>query len=146
MKKLRNILIFTTITAALFVVLYIAYLLLYPVRYFETEQPYKILNPNHQVKIGENLIYEAKYCKYVEYIPQRVQRSLVDGYVYDLPISTSGNFKKGCHTVVVTVPMVVPESLPTDHVYHLQIAIEYKLNQFRTENRTFVTEEFTIVK
>lgn len=125
---------------------YMSYLLFYPIKYFDTEQPYKVLNANKTVKVGEDLVYEATYCKYIDYIPQRVQRSLVNGFIYDLPISTSGNFPKGCHTVVVSVPMIVPPSLPINHQYKLSISVQYQLNPFRIANRTFISETFTLIK
>jgi hypothetical protein len=144
MKKMRDLFLIILFVASFMMILYGAYLAFYPTKYFETEQPYKVLNKNKHVKVGENLIYEAKYCKYNEYVPLRVVRSLTDGFIYDLPISTSGNFKPGCHTVQISIPMIVPESIPTNHEYQLQISIDYKLNALRTETRTFVTEKFTL--
>ena len=146
MKKIQNILVFIIFALAFGLIFYIGYLMFAPIKYFESPQPYKVLNENKIVKIGDDLIYEAEYCKYRDYIPTRVNRSLVDGFTYDLPVSTSNNFTKGCHTVAVTVPMIVPASFPVNHKYRLHIAIDYKLNPFRTESRTFDTEDFILIK
>jgi hypothetical protein len=145
MKKALNIGIYIVFIMAFGIVFYGAYLLFYPIKYYESKQPYRIVNENKEVRVGENLIYEVEYCKYIDYLPQRVIRSLVNGFVYDLPVSTAGNFPKGCRTTQVNVPMIVPDSLAYNHEYHMQITVDYKLNILRTETRTFETEDFILL-
>lgn len=146
--KIRILTIATYIlfAAAFGIVFYFAFLMFYPVKYFESVTPYEVMNKNKTVRIGEDLIYRVKYCKYRDYIPARVVRTLVDGYVYDLPVNTATTFPKGCHTIDVSIPIVVPYSLPIDHKYRMEIVVDYKINLLRSETRVFRTEEFTIIK
>ena len=128
------------------IVFYVGYLVFIPVKYFEVNGDFKIMNKDKVVKIGGDLVYLVDYCKYKNYIPIKVVRSLVDGYVYDLPIQTASTFPFGCRKIEVSVPMIVPSTMPTNHKYHMQIAIDYQINPFKTENRIFSTEEFTLIQ
>lgn len=129
---------------------YFAYLLLYTPVYFETDQPFKL--EKKEYRIGETLTYTSKYCKYREYIPLRVTRNLVDGYVYPLPSQSESsaslsNFPIGCKEIQVDVPLQVPMRVLTGKAneYHIEIVIDYQINPLKTETKKFVTEKFTLL-
>lgn len=127
---------------------YFSYLLFYTPPYFDTKQPFKL--DKKEYHIGEILTYTSDYCKYREYVPVKIERNLVDGFVYPLPnVSTGGNslqtFPVGCRVIEVDVPLLVPMRVPTGQKYHIEIIIEYKINPLQNEIRTFKTEEFTLL-
>ncbi len=135
-------------TLIFFAFAYFAYLLFYTPPYFDTKQPFKLEKTEYHM--GETLTYYSEYCKYREYIPLRIERSLVDGFVYPLPTaaknsSSLGVFPIGCRTVEVDVPLMVPMRVPTGVKYHVEIIIEYKINALRSEIRSFKTEDFTLL-
>ena len=131
-----------------------------PYRLFTyTTSPMKILTPN--VKIGGNLIYVADYCKYTNKIPTSVKRQLVGNYTYytpgsrasgtivsyayDLPISTSSNFPKGCGKIEVDTPLLVPDSIKLG-AGRVCVVNEYQANPLRIVDYEMCTEEFNIIK
>lgn len=127
---------------------YFSFLLFYTPPYFDTKQPFKVEKKEYH--IGETLTYYSEYCKYRDYIPLRIERILVDGFVYPLPTasqnsSSLGVFPIGCRTVEVDVPLLVPMRIPTDKKYHIEIVIEYKINALQNEVRKFKTEEFILL-
>lgn len=150
---LKNITRITITLALLFcfcVLGYIAYLLLYTPKYFETDQPFKLEKKEYH--IGETLTYISKYCKYNDYIPLKVSRNLVDGYTYPLPNVSDNSrsiatFPTGCREIPVDVPLIIPTKVPTGKKddYHIEITIDYQINPLQTQTRTFITENFTLL-
>ena len=129
--------------------LYIMYLIFYTPRYFESQQPYQTLKDTYRV--GDTLIYTAVYCKYSEYIPLSVKRNLVDGYVYPLPDQSEKakslqTFPVGCRSINVDVPLILPDDVPVNTKYHIEITIEYRINALQTQTRTFRTNDFLLIK
>jgi hypothetical protein len=128
--------------------IYAAYLTLYTPKFFETEQPFRLEKTSY--RIGDTLTYTSVYCKFHEYIPLNIRRSLVNGYVYPLPdvspdVKSLGTFPVGCRTVNVDVPLTLPTKIPTNQKYHVEIIIDYYINPLQTQTRTFKTEDFTLM-
>ena len=145
MNKYLKIFIWITLLSAISLIGLIVYWLVYPYKTIESPSKYQILTPT--IKVGDNLVYRAYYCKYTNMVPTDVKRQLVDGLIYDLPVSTANNFAKGCRTVDVSVPMVVPMSLiDYNQRYYLRITVTYKPNPLRTITVISETEGFTITK
>lgn len=142
MKNLGYILIIGGFT----LLAYISYLLFYTPKYFETSQPFKLSKKEY--KIGETLVYTSDYCKYKEYVPLSISKSLVDGFIYPLPTpsNTVTAFPIGCRVIDVYVPLILPDTTPVNKKYHIEIAIDYKINILQSQTRTFRTEDFTLIK
>jgi len=150
MKHHANIFVYITFSFLFSSLAYFAYLVFYTPPYFDAIQPFAL--EKKEYRIGENLVYTSHYCKHREYIPVKIERSLVNKFVYPLPnTSTSGtslgNFPVGCREIQVEVPLLLPLRVPTgkEHKYHIEIVIEYKINPLQNQIRTFKTEEFTLL-
>lgn len=146
--KIMKVVGYITITGTFILIGVISSYLFYTPKYFETKQPFKLSKTEYH--IGETLTYTSEYCKYADYIPLRIERSLVDGYVYPLPVSSASavslpSFPVGCRTLNIEVPLIVPANTPTGKQYHVEIVIDYKINILRNETRTFKTEEFVLL-
>lgn len=103
-------------------------------------QPYKIIN--HQVRQGESLIYQVDACKYYDLVSMVRRQIIIDGVVYDLPL-TQNNVQKGCGKTDVAV--FISPALPTGHAY-IELTIQYKVNALRDETYYFKTEGFDILQ
>jgi hypothetical protein len=123
-------------------VLFIGYLLLWPVEIIKPNvQPYKVLNENHQVRRGEDLVYLVDACKDRE-ITGLIDRKFVDGIIVSTPVQL-GTVKAGCSPTPVTIR--VPDKIELGK-WHLELYIYYQVNPIRVEQYHFKTENFEVVE
>ena len=142
--KIFNTIAYLSLATSFLIVGVGIYWLLYPYKLFVyNTTPMKVLTPN--VKIGQDIIYIADYCKYTSKIPKTVVRQLVGGYAYDLPMSTSSNFPQGCGKIEVAIPLYTPTSVKPGK-YRIKVTGEYQANPLRVWSYEAYTEEFTIIK
>lgn len=139
--KVINILSYLAVSFALTVLFISIYWLLEPVHIIDAPNPFEVVKSEYLK--GEVLEYKTNYCKYSNKIPIVVKRQLVDGYVYDLPVSTNSNFPKGCHEVKVLVPLTIPQLIPSGE-YHLRITATYQVNPLKQYTYTWITNNFTL--
>jgi hypothetical protein len=95
-----------------------------------------------QVKQGDYLSYELKYCKDNELTPV-VETSFVDGIIYKTPKSPQPFLEEGCHTKVFLI--YIPKALPESE-YILTHTYEFKVNPIRTVTVKAITESFEVAK
>lgn len=119
----------------------VAYLLYYPEEVIKPNvQPYKVLNENHQIKRGEELIYMVDACKDRE-ITGLIDRRFVDGIIVSTPAQL-GTVKKGCSQTPVSIQ--IPDKLALG-VWHLELYLYYQVNPLRVEQYHFKTESFEVI-
>lgn len=122
--------------------IWIGYLLFWPIEVTKPNiQPYKILNANHTVKRGEDLLYLVDACKDRD-ITGFIDRKFVDGIIISTPI-TLGTVKAGCSQTPISIQ--VPDKLATG-TWHLELYLYYQVNPFRMEKYHFKTEDFTVIQ
>lgn len=130
------------ILGAMALILLTGFWMLYPYNIIQfDETSFDVQNTNHQVKQGEELIYNTSYCKNMA-IGTVVTRSFVDGLVYTLP-DVDSNRETGCHNVNTYV--MVPKALPAGK-YKLKILYRFKINPIRTIDMIRFTEPFEVIK
>lgn len=101
-------------------------------------QPYKILTK--KVKVGGQLVYVVDACKKIK-ASSVVSRAFVDGIRYPA-ITSFNNVPVGCTKTKVSI--LVPNFI-TPGVYHLELNVQYKINNLRVDTYQFTTEEFEVV-
>lgn len=132
------------ILACISAMLLFTFWFVYPYEIFVSNvNPMKVVTK--KVRIGENFTYIADYCKFTDLIPTRIVRQLVDGYAYDLPVSQSNNFPKGCRKVEVTIPLTLPNTVKAG-TYHIKVTGEYQVNPVRSWTYVLETEDFELIK
>lgn len=117
------------------------YWLFQPVDIIKSKSPFPLVKKEY--KKGEILEYISDYCKYTDQIPIQVKRQLIDGYAYDLPVSTNTNFPKGCGNIHVPVPLYIPMIIPAGK-YHIRVYATYQINPLKTYTYVWDTEEFEL--
>lgn len=123
---------------AAYFVLYISYLLFFPVNVLEIKnEPLTI--KNKVVERGEKLTFISDYCKYID-VPSRTDISFVNHDISPALLSFT-NAPKGCHVreFHVGVPLTVNPGKQ-----HLLILVTYRINPIREEHYKFVTEDFIV--
>jgi len=136
MRKLNLILnLFIAVLAIAFC--YVAYLVFWPVKVADYNQPYKV-RPNI-VEAGQTLTYTTNYCKYID-VPPTVSRTLIDGTVIYFPTETT-NLPTGCNKK--DVQLVIPKNTPPG-VYHIEITLTYKVNPLKEVTSRILTDEFRV--
>jgi hypothetical protein len=138
MTKPHTYIMYLVLFSTWLLVLYMAYLMLYPIT-ISTVTNYKILND--KVKQGETITYEIDYCKYSDIQGQR-DRAFINDIVYTITPDTT-NVPTGCHKAVNTIN--IPRELPPG-VYKVRNTISYRINPFRTEQTSFTSNEFEVQK
>jgi len=137
-SKLPMVLLFLVLVAFGYVI----YLMVFPLEVFKPNiQPYKIMNENKTVKIGDNVIYQVDACKFMD-ISAISRRSFVNAIEINLPPKET-SVVKGCNKTQMLV-QVPNEIIPG--TWHLEINIEYKINPLRSKIYHLKTENFQVVK
>ena len=98
-----------------------------------------VVNPNNEVKAGENLLLHYKYCKRGDGVGL-ITRYLQDNQIITLPDLNSKQ-PGGCGEA--TIPVMIPTNTPTDtYTFHAQVT--YKVSPIKTVSYDLWTDEFTI--
>ena len=127
---------------AILIVLYLGYMMIFPLRVFQYNSTHTIvLNENHVVSSGENLILSVNRCKYVD-STITLSRVLVNDIVYMLPESKS-TLKKGCGAYNISIHM--PSDIPAGQ-YYLHSTATVNVNPFRTLQYSIDSEAFNVTK
>jgi hypothetical protein len=141
-KKLFTIFSWSVVVSMMIIVLVGSYWLFFPYRVIEfKDNVFPIVNANKTVKSGEQLIYLARSCKYMN-VSVTVSRQFVDGIIYSLP-KVESNLPLGCkdNLVYVQVPTAIPAGKVT-----MSILYQIHVNPIRKIELTQTTEQFTVIK
>ncbi len=128
-----------TLLSALGLILYISFLLFYPIKPFEVFGPYKV--KTKVVIAGQPLIYTANYCRRMDG-PGTVSRTLNDGLVYVLSESPVLNANQGCKAQDIKI--IVPKDVPSE-TYTMHIKATFKVNALRNYVVEVDTEPFDVI-
>jgi hypothetical protein len=140
-NKIGYLLSIMVLLTALVLIGYFIYSIVYPFRTVEySNVPFKILNANKQVRIGEEILFEVDYCRYTE-TPTEVSRSLVDDVIYLLP-SIIVNNPLGCYKSTTSV--LVPKAVAPG-TYVVLSTLSWRINAFRSITQQTTTEKFVVV-
>lgn len=111
MKKAFEFFTNATLTVAFMAILYMVVVALFPPQVLNfPEARQKVLNPNHEVKIGTDVNIIVHVCKYFPIAVNSAETHLNDGVEYDLdvPIQPIG---MGCQDIPMNInipPVVEP--------------------------------------
>lgn len=119
--------------------LYIGYLRFYPFKTIEIHSPFNVITK--QVVVGEDLVYQASYCKY-DTSPAKTYRTIVGPDFIPTPIVGSVA-KQGCH--VFDIHLNIPKST-TPGVYRMDGKTVIEVNPLQLQTKFFETEEFEVIK
>lgn len=140
--KIINTVGFLTLLSALLMIAYVAYYSLYPFKVIDIQnQPYPVLTP--QVKQGDNMIFYAEYCKYMN-IPSETTTSFVDTLIFNEAGRKSSGSDIGCYKREILVE--IPEKLPAG-IYRYRIVTDHKVHPVLRIIRVIAeTEEFEVTE
>ncbi len=122
------------------VILYISYLLLWPVRVLEVKTQPLPLSAS-RVRPGDVATLTFDYCKY-RHIQSRITVELV-GETIPPGLSSIRNFEAGCHSANLGV--TVPESTRPGN-YYMAVEFRYEVNQLRTDVQRFDSVPFQVIE
>lgn len=126
-------------------ILYLGYLLLYPIKIAEPRtQPFIV--KEDQVVVGKTVTYVADVCKYKS-LPAQVIREFIKNepigqVVVDSQEQLVSNLPTGCDTSDRSVPVPLTLSPGT---YYIRLQIIYQVNHLRKVEYTFFTETFEVI-
>jgi hypothetical protein len=132
-----NILTYSTFSAAIALVLYIFYLLLYP---FTPLVIKSITIDTPVVKVNGSLIYTINACKNTRDTPT-VYRKIVSGKTSESLPASPGVVSPGCETT--KVPIHITPGTPTG-TYVLYTEVVYHVSPFRDIHVFWHTKQFQI--
>lgn len=131
---------YPTMTAALFVVVYVGVLLLWPHNILEQRNPIDVITPT--VKIGTNVILKFDFCKFEQY-PSDVSFFLIDNTPFALR-TIAGNLPNGCRDDM-RYAVLIPETVEPG-VYTIRQNITYHVNALRDVHYVFESVRFNVIK
>lgn len=137
--RTANLVSFTALGAIFGLLVALGFFAFYPLRTIELESPFKVITK--QVIAGEDLIYQAKYCKY-DTSPAKVYRTLVGTDFVPTPVVGSV-VQKGCHAV--SIHLNVPKNT-TPGTYRVEGRTVLEVNSVQTQTKLFRTETFEVVE
>ena len=138
--KIIHIAVYILLLLSTAIILFLGYEFLWPVEILKPNvQPYRVITKT--VKPGGVLVYEVDACK-LRNASGIVVRRFVDHVILSQPSETT-NIRVGCNKtlVSVTVPTII-----TAGSWHLNLALSYPVNPFRTKEYNFRTEDFTVIE
>lgn len=131
----------TSLILLYFFIFYIGYLIFWPMRTLETENPVLPVI-THQVKRGQALVYKVQYCRY-DLVGGTIYRTLYgvnNDNVYPLaPVNTVTY--PGCRTA--NVYLMIPTSL-TPGTYYVDILVKIQVNMLRQQVLETRTQNFEV--
>lgn len=128
-----------TLTLSAVLVLYVGYLLLWPVEVMWQQEPITVLNK--QVKAGDFVTLEFNYCKYREAVGD-VSIYLIDNTIFSLRTVQSNN-PVGCRSDL-KYPVQIPVTT-VPGVYHIREVLDFHINPFRQVHYTYDSENFEVL-
>ena len=136
---IQNIAFSITILGSL-MMLYISFLILYPINLMTFVQPYHVVSP--AVNQGGGVNYEVEYCasKELFLIINRQLENIKTGELWDVP-DKALHLTKGCSKEMYDVP--VPLKIAAGN-YKLRDHVSIRINALRTEYYDFESESFII--
>lgn len=121
----------------------LAVMLYYPFKTIDVKEPIKVLNENKSLSRGSHLVLSFEYHKYVdtdaEVIYQLYNKD-IKHYVTLATIKSNVSVGKG----IAVTSIYIPDTVVVGK-YALIATSKYKVNEFRTICRRFVSEEFNVV-
>jgi hypothetical protein len=129
-RKTITYIAFSVIATAIFLLLYISYLLLAPAKILDVKEPLPV-SPT-RVEAGAVVNLKLNYCKY-----KNADSHITIDFIGDAVIpslSTTRQFPVGCHNRVL--PISVPASTP-DGQYKIHLTIVYQVNPLHEETYSF---------
>lgn len=132
---------YLTILLGLLVCLYIGYLLTYPFVVSEVDQPFKVLNKDKHVKLGEVLVLGVGITKYMDSSARITQHLLCDGgRVVSMPTRYS-SLPVGSHKLTVVIP--VPTETPQGKCNYVA-GYDFQINGIRSIYKSLHSETFDV--
>lgn len=127
------------ISVTIILLLYVVYLLLFPVKTIELNRPLTVITP--EVKRGGTVTFLLDYCKYVD-SESEVNVSFLNSTL--IPSVTSvQHFPTGCHKKYIDA--IVPLSAPP-HEYQVIMRKTLRVNHIRWDPKVFESEnKFRVV-
>ena len=115
---------------AILLVIYISYLLLYPVNFLTVKQPLPVTPTT--VNAGDVVTLKFEYCKTKEF-DSHISIDFIGPYVVPT-LSTTRDFPNGCHTELL--PISVPSPAPTgEYIIHMEVT--YQVNPISKRSYKF---------
>lgn len=135
----------TFIMATILVITYIFWAI-YPYKLVDIKEPIPILNYNHQVKVGEQVIMQLYIKKYQDITPDKADVYLLcsDGSLIQLQAKTAGR-PKGEYNVVID-SYRVPEKTPIGLKCTFNFRNSYQVNPVREIVKNWSSEQFEVIK
>ena len=142
--KLKKSILPISVIIWFIITLYVLIMVFFPFNIVQVEDPIKILNENHNVRRGENLILQITYNKKFD-IPTKNVRTLQckDGSIVTLTPSES-NLPKGEHTVIGS-NFPVPDRTPLTQC-KLILTVTYTVSPIRNITISHGTEYFNVIE
>lgn len=142
-QKLPYYFSMAVIITAILGLLYFFYLVLYPFKTVDLVQPMKVLNPNHTVQRGGELIIEVEYIKYGNYTVDSTKNIICeDGNLVTMASNTT-NLPAGQQKFVVSFTVPAKTSLTSCYLQYTNV---YKVNPIRNITKVWSTETFKVVE
>lgn len=143
MKKLPYYFSMGIIITAIIGLVYFFYLILYPFKTVDLVQPIKVLNENHEVQRGGDLILEIDYVKYGNYTVDSSKNIICDDGNLVTMANNTTNLPAGQQKFVVA--FTIPQKISLANCY-LQYTNVYKVNPLRNITKVWATETFRVVE
>lgn len=111
----------------------------------QIEQPIEVLNPQHEVAIGQPLVLKLEVTKTIDRAPSNTTRFLEckSGNLVTLTSSIT-NLPIGSYTVV-SDNIVIPAKVTPGDTCHLVLHATFQINPIKTESTSFASEDFLVL-
>lgn len=138
--KLFLILSCIVVVLGLSLILFVSYLLWYPVKTLVVKNAPMPIIGSRVLHNGDYIYYRYDYCKYYDY-PLSIQRDFVDGIIFKTEPGLA-QLEPGCH--IKDVKVIIPDTLPPGD-YKIRNITQVVVNQLRTVTTVYETGEFTVI-
>lgn len=144
-RKLLYTLSTCIIVFAIGFMLLIVFWLVYPYKTADLEAPVEILNKNHEVTIGDNIILKVRATKYSNVAPTRSEFIICDdGSLTFMEPGTTKNLPIGTYTITNDYN-IVPQKLSVGSSCRYHFRYGYKVNPIREIVKEWVSDSFLII-
>lgn len=139
--KIFPIVSWIAILAALGLMTYFTYCLIFPTKVITFGNADSIKVDKTSYKVGDTIVYTLNYCKYVD-VPGELNRSLVNHIVIAFS-DVNSSLPLGCHSILKN-DLVIPGGIESG-TYHLETTATYQVNSFRTMSAHWKSVDFKVV-
>jgi|GEM_PF-3353943 len=125
-----------------FIIGQIAVMLYYPYKTIDVKEPVQILNENKRLIRGSHLVIAFDYKKYINAdaeIIYQLRNKDIKHYITLSTVKSNVSVGKG----IAVTSIYIPDTVVVGK-YALIATSKYKVNEFRTICRRFVSEEFSV--